>query len=66
MALNAAHWEVQTGKAIRYIGPAHGVASAGYVTVLELHRWLQDFTTFLGRRWLAKPNPLCTCIKQKE
>jgi hypothetical protein len=42
MALDATKWEVTTGKAIRYIGPAHGVASANYVTVLELHRWLQD------------------------
>lgn len=42
MALIATDWQVQTGKAIRYIGAAHGVAGAGYVTVLELHRWLQD------------------------
>lgn len=42
MALDPASWQVQTGKAVRYIGPAHGVASANYITVLELHRWLQD------------------------
>lgn len=42
MALNAANWQVQVNKAIRYIGPDHGVAGANYVTVLELHRWLQD------------------------
>lgn len=42
MALDATKWEVNVDKSIRYIGPAHGVASANYVTVLELHRWLQD------------------------
>ena len=42
MALDSAQWEITSGKAIRYIGPGHGVASAGYVTVLELHRFLQD------------------------
>lgn len=42
MALDATKWEVQTGKSIRYIGGAHGTAGANYVTVLELHRWLQD------------------------
>jgi hypothetical protein len=42
MALDATKWEVTTGKAIRYIGGAHGTATTNYVTVLELHRWLQD------------------------
>lgn len=42
MALNHADWQIQTSKAIRYIGPAHGLAGANYVTVLELHRFLQD------------------------
>lgn len=32
MALNEAHWSVTTGGDIRYEGPAHGVASASYVT----------------------------------
>jgi hypothetical protein len=27
---------------IRYIGAAHALTGAGYYTVLELHRWLQD------------------------
>lgn len=27
---------------IRYVGNAHGVAGAGYYTVIQLHRWLQD------------------------
>lgn len=42
MALDATKWQVRSDKSIRYIGPAHGVAGANYVTVLELHRWLQD------------------------
>jgi hypothetical protein len=42
MALDATKWAVNTDKTVRYIGPAHGVAGANYVTVLELHRWLQD------------------------
>ena len=42
MALDATKWQVTVGKAIEYIGPAHGVTGANYVTVLELHRWLQD------------------------
>lgn len=42
MALVSTDWEVQANKAIRYVGAAHGAAGAGYVTVLELHRWLQD------------------------
>jgi hypothetical protein len=27
---------------IRYVGAAHGVTGAGYYTVIEFHRWLQD------------------------
>lgn len=42
MALDATKWQVQTSKAIRYIGGDHTTATANYVTVLELHRWLQD------------------------
>ena len=42
MALDSTKWQVQTGKAIRYIGGDHGTATTNYVTVLELHRWLQD------------------------
>ena len=42
MALDATKWQVQTNKAIRYVGGAHTTATANYVTVLELHRWLQD------------------------
>jgi len=42
MALNAADWQVRNDKSIRYIGSDHGAAGANYVTVLELHRWLQD------------------------
>ena len=42
MSLNHEDWQIQTSKAIRYIGPAHGLADANYVTVLELHRFLQD------------------------
>jgi hypothetical protein len=42
MALDATKWQVQTNKAIRYIGGDHGTATTNYVTVLELHRWLQD------------------------
>ena len=44
MALDATHWTVSDTVEgdIRYTGPAHGVASASYVTTIELHRWLQD------------------------
>jgi len=42
MALDATKWEVQADKDIRYIGPTHTQAGANWVTVLELHRWLQD------------------------
>jgi hypothetical protein len=38
----ATDFEIQNDKDIRYIGAAHGAAGAGYYTVLELHRWLQD------------------------
>jgi hypothetical protein len=42
MALDPTKWQVQADKDIRYIGPTHGQNGANYVTVLELHRWLQD------------------------
>jgi len=42
MALDGTKWEVQLDKSIRYIGGDHTTAGANYVTVLELHRWLQD------------------------
>jgi len=42
MALDSTKWQVRSDKSIRYIGGAHGTAAANYVTVLELHRWLQD------------------------
>jgi hypothetical protein len=42
MALNATDWAVTADKKIQYIGTDHGTAGANYVTVLELHRWLQD------------------------
>lgn len=42
MALDATKWKVNTDKSIEYIGGDHGTATANYVTVLELHRWLQD------------------------
>ena len=42
MALDASKWEIQSNKDIRYIGPTHTQAGANWVTVLELHRWLQD------------------------
>jgi len=42
MALDPTKWEIQPDKDIRYIGPTHGQEGANYVTVLELHRWLQD------------------------
>lgn len=38
----ATDFEIQVGKDIRYIGAAHGVSGAGYYTVIEFHRWLQD------------------------
>lgn len=42
MTLDASKWEIQNDKDIRYIGPTHTAAGANWVTVLELHRWLQD------------------------
>lgn len=42
MALDASLWEIRSDKTIRYVGGAHGTATANYVTVLELHRFLQD------------------------
>jgi hypothetical protein len=42
MALVSTDWQIRSDKTIRYIGTAHGVAAAGYITVLELHRFLQD------------------------
>lgn len=42
MALDATKWQFRSDRSIRYIGPDHGAAGANYVTVLELHRWLQD------------------------
>ena len=35
-------------KVISYIGAAHGASGAGYYTVLELHRWLQDLADDSG------------------
>lgn len=37
-----------TTKVIAYGGAAHGVTGAGYYTVLELHRWLQDLADDAG------------------
>jgi hypothetical protein len=42
MVLDATKWEIQNDKDVRYIGPIHTAAGANWVTVLELHRWLQD------------------------
>lgn len=42
MALDSTKWKVNTDKSIEYIGGDHATATANYVTVLELHRWLQD------------------------
>lgn len=42
MALDSTKWEIRNDKTIRYVGGAHGTAGANYVTVLELHRFLQD------------------------
>lgn len=35
-------FSIDASKNIRYEGAAHEVAGAGYYTVLEFHRWLQD------------------------
>jgi len=37
-----------TTKVIAYGGAAHGATGAGYYTVLELHRWLQDLADDAG------------------
>ena len=42
MALDTTKWQVQTDKSIRYIGGDHGTATENQVTVLEMHRFLQD------------------------
>lgn len=42
MAINEAHWQIQNDKDIRYIGPSHTATGANYITVIELHRWLQN------------------------
>jgi hypothetical protein len=42
MALDSTKWEIRNDKKIRYVGGVHGNAAANYVTVLELHRFLQD------------------------
>lgn len=44
----ATDFEIQSDKDIRYIGAAHGASGAGYYTVLELHRWLQDLADDAG------------------
>lgn len=33
---------VTTSGDIRYVGAAHGASTAGYYTVIQFHRWLQD------------------------
>jgi len=35
-------FSVATNGDIRYTGDAHGLSTAGYYTVIEFHRWLQD------------------------
>jgi hypothetical protein len=44
MAMVDGDWTIQrsTGN-IRYIGDDHGGASPSYATVIQFHRWLQDF-----------------------
>lgn len=43
MALDATDWSISRSDGnIRYIGDDHNGGSPGYVTALELHRWLQD------------------------
>lgn len=44
MAMVDADWSIDraTGN-IRYIGDDHGGASPSYATVIQFHRWLQDF-----------------------
>lgn len=41
MAINDDFTVSSTGD-IRYVGAAHGAAGAGYYTVIQFHRWLQD------------------------
>lgn len=41
MSINT-DFEIQADSDIRYIGAGHGVSGAGYYTVIEFHRWLQD------------------------
>lgn len=41
-------FEIQADGDIRYIGAAHAANGAGYYTVLELHRWLQDLADDAG------------------
>lgn len=48
MALDPASWEIQNDKDIRYIGAAHTASGANWVTVLELHRWLQGLADDAG------------------
>ena len=45
MALDASKWAFTASRGVRYIGAGgnlHGQAGANYVSVYELHRWLQD------------------------
>lgn len=44
MAMVDADWTIdrQTGN-IRYVGDDHGGASPSYATVIQFHRWVQDF-----------------------
>ena len=44
MALDASKWQFMANRGIRYVGGAHGTATANYVSVYELHRWLQDLS----------------------
>ncbi|NOQ31806.1 MAG: hypothetical protein GQ570_11850 [Helicobacteraceae bacterium] len=40
--MNETDWAVALNGNITYIGAAHGADGAGYVTTIELHRYLQD------------------------
>lgn len=44
----ATDFEIQADKDIRYVGASHGASGAGYYTVLEFHRWLQDLADDSG------------------
>lgn len=62
MSLDSTKWEIRSDKKIRYTGGVHGNAAANYVTVLELHRFLQDRAddgTMSGDDFIdiTKPNP---------